>query len=531
MTTQAPEVARRGDAAGGAEALTAAAGPAAGGAGGQAPRRSVARNAAVLMGSQAVTWSLALVLAIVQPRYLGPDGVGQLRVATSLWSMAEVLIGFGAPTLLTMEFARDRHRGQALLGPLLVVQAALYLVAAVGVMGFVAVADYTPTATAIIAIIGGSSLFTVVGGAARASLYGLERMDGVARADVASRTLHVAGVTALLLAGGGTRLVAAATVAAAAANAAFTLRALRRTVGTPVRLRRHGGGGVLRRCAPYLMLDATFVVYQQVDVVVISLLVSERATGWYGTANTLFGSLLFIPTIVVTSLFPVLTRLRDESEEAMLRVVRRGVTSLSLLGVPIGIGTVVLAGPVSVQLFGDGFAGTGPVLAVMGVVLVLTFPTILLGRVALAVGRQRRWTALMAAATVATIPLDLVLVPWTERAFGNGAIGGALAYVATEAFLLVAAVRTVAPRLLDVPLAVRLGKCLLAGLLMGAATWPLRDELVVVPVAVGVAAYVAAVAALRALDAEEVATLKGLIRRDRCRTDTGAIAARRERHA
>ena len=101
-----------------------------------------------------------------------------------------------------------------------------------------------------------------------------------------------------------------------------------------------------------------------------------------------------------------------------------------------------------------------------------------------------------------TIPLDLVLVPWTRDQFHNGAIGGALSYIVTELLVLIVLVWKVAPILTHRPTVVRVLKCMLASAAILVA-WPLRDVFILVPVAVGSIAYFAMVLLLRIPDAEE----------------------------
>ncbi len=69
-------------------------------------RASISRNIAALLTSQLVTWSLATILSIMQPRLLGPESQGNCRLAFSLWTVASVVIGLGTSLFLTLEVSR-----------------------------------------------------------------------------------------------------------------------------------------------------------------------------------------------------------------------------------------------------------------------------------------------------------------------------------------------------------------------------------------------------------------------------------------
>ena len=154
-------------------------------------------------------------------------------------------------------------------------------------------------------------------------------------------------------------------------------------------------------------------------------------------------------------------------------------------------------------LYGQAFRPTGQVLTVLGAVIVLTFGTVVFGMVALATGRQRFWNTIMIVAIVITIPLDLVFVPWADRRYENGAIGGAMAYVVTEGLLFALGLWKIAPYLVERMFIWRFVRVLLAGGFMFALSWPLRDQPLVLPVVVGAVSYVLALVVLKVPEKED----------------------------
>jgi O-antigen/teichoic acid export membrane protein len=241
----------------------------------------------------------------------------------------------------------------------------------------------------------------------------------------------------------------------------------------------------------------------------MSLLVGKEAIGWYSAADVLFGSLLFVPVILMTSMFPAIAEKFQHDPDEVGRMLHRTFHSLLLIAVPIGIGTIVVSKSFVRLIYGAKFAPSAQVLQIYGVVTILSCMTILLGRFALATGHVRYWTMLMVAAIAVSIPLDLVLVPWTDRRYGNGAMGGALAYVVTESLMLTAGIIKLAPRLIDRVSLARIARCVLAGGAMFVAGWPLRDHFFLIPGSVALVAYAVVVVILRTINDDE----RQLIRR------------------
>jgi O-antigen/teichoic acid export membrane protein len=344
---------------------------------------------------------------------------------------------------------------------------------------------------------------TMMAEVARASLYGLQRMTTTAATDIVTRFIEVTMVIGVLLAGRGTATVAAVAVV----PAAVSLLVLWRHLLTRTASRRWNeaptAAAVLRRGSPFLLASAVMTVYASLNVVLISLVATSEEIGWYAASATLVGTLLFIPTTTMTSLFPLVAQVHQENPDAIGDLLAKGMRSLWLVAVPLSVGTIVVSESLVTTIFGEEFKSAAPVLAVASVVLFLLFQTIPLGHVAFATERTRLFNGVMVAATMLMVPIGLVLVRWTRDRFENGAIGGALTQVATELLILVVLGWEFAPRLFNRVTLVRALKCGVAAAVMVACTWPLRREFPAVIVVVGALSYVAAAVLLRIPDDHE----------------------------
>lgn len=465
--------------------------------------RTVGRNMGALFSSQLVTWVMATVLVWLVPRYLGAADFGAVRLAQAIWMIAGVLVMFGTATLLTVDIAKHRNTARSLTRNVLRVRFVLFGVAVPVVAAVLVFGPYERSTIEVSAIIGVGAAFNLFVNAYTAGLHGLQEMGHTARIDVISKAFVTVATISVLLLGGRLLPVALVAVVSSVLAAALLGRAFYTSTTELTAPATLAGRSLLAAAAPFLVVEATRVIYQQIDTVVMSLLVDEEAIGWYATADILFGSLLFVPVIVATALFPAIAALHERAPDEVGPLLRRSFNTLLLASVPIGLGTIVVAPSVVRLLYGPGFAETAPVLAVFGVVVILSSQTILLGRFALATGKVRFWSSLMVVVTVLSVPLDIVLVPWTDQRFDNGAIGGALAYVVTETLLITIGIWKVAPDLISRVTMARIARCSIAGAAMLAVSWPLRDRFFIVPGAVSLVVYVVVVVVLRTLTDQE----------------------------
>ncbi|MEZ4592537.1 MAG: flippase [Chloroflexota bacterium] len=471
--------------------------------------KTIAKNASALMLSQLITWAMAFVLMIFLPRYLGAVGVGKFQLATSLWAIVGIVVSFGIDTYMTKEIARVPEKLNQLFSAAVVLQIALFILGTGGMALYVQVAGYPEDTILIIAIIGIATLLGQLSIASRAALSALERMEFVSLADVIGKGIATLLSIIFLLLGYDIVTIALISVLGNVANLVVQLVSLHRV--QPLHFHRVDFSlalDVLKSGFPFLILSGFLVFYAQVDIIIISLLVNEEALGWYGVADRFFTTFLFIPTVFVAAVFPALSRMHKDDSEKATRVSRLGFDLLLLTAVPLGFGLIAISDPLIALIFGPGFAESSPILKVFGVVLILTYQNILIGSFLITSDRQRPWSKIIIIATIISIPLDLVLVPWCQTVFNNGAIGGAIAFVITEAFMLIGGIRLLPPGTLDRTNVSFAARTLLAGGIMFASVWGLRDLFLLIPIVVGAAIYLACIILLRLVSPETQQIMK-----------------------
>jgi O-antigen/teichoic acid export membrane protein len=473
--------------------------------------KTIAQNTTILMGSQLGMWLLTTAIMIVLPRYLGVANVGKLQFASSLWLMIGVFVTFGTDTLLIKEIARNATQTSQLLSGALLLRSLLFIIACGMVAALVHILDYPTSTLYVIALVGVGSLVRQWIGAYQVTLQGLEKMAYFSIGEIVGNALYTGLGIILLLSGWGIYTIAILMSLGALANLAIQHIFLRRVQMVHFVFDAQFMWQMLKAGLPYLMSGFFLVAYMQVDVIIISWLVDEHTIGWYSAADRLFGTLLFIPSVYITAAFPAFSRLSKGHTDSLQKLISKSFDTLLLLGVPIGLGILVIANPLVILLFGEEFKESGPVLAIFGVVLIVTYQNILIGRLLIAIDRQNIWTLVMAIATIATIPLDIVLIPWCARIFQNGAIGGALSFLITESAMLVAGLLLLPKGSLNGANLWRLVRILLAGLGMTVAVWEFQNYFLGIAIFSGMVTYPILIFLLRVLPKEDIALLGQLV--------------------
>jgi len=443
---------------------------------------------------------------------IGPVALGDLRLAISVWLVVGVFTEWGTSSVITIEVAKDHRQARPMMRSAMRLRFLLFALTLPAVAAFMFFAGYPAIVNVIVAIGALTSVLGIPVSVIRAALTGLEEMSSIGRFDVATETYLVAATILMLVLGGGIVGITILGTTSAALGYLWLRNVIRRHDTSQVVAPRLSGRPLFRTGSSYLVLGISVTLYLQIDTIVISLLVGEKELGWYSTADSIFASLYFVPTILMTTLFPRFARLHDaESPTEAPALLEQAFRTLLLCGTWIGISTVVVSQSFTTFVFDHRFAGAGPVLAVFGIVMILGYQTILLGTYATTTGRARVWSILMFISIVASVPLDLVLVRWTSDRYNNGAIGGALAYIVTELLQIVAGIRWLAPHLLSKASLGRFVRMLIAGGATFAAGWPLRREFFVIPGLASAAAFFTTVIILGTLDEFEKKTVRRVL--------------------
>jgi O-antigen/teichoic acid export membrane protein len=269
-----------------------------------------------------------------------------------------------------------------------------------------------------------------------------------------------------------------------------------------------------KRSLPYWAFGVFFMLYLWIDFVMLSLLTSDEVVGWYAVPTRLFQTLMFLPVAVATAWLPHFVRGFEESDETLKSAARQPIELVLLLSLPIAALTAALADPVIHLLYGDAYAHSVPVMAILGLCIPAMYMNIMLSQVLIAMNRQATWTWVMAITTIINPLFNLVLIPLTQDQYDNGAIGAAISLLLTEIVVVAAGVWLIGRRVFDAGSVRRAALGLIAATASGATAY-FSQEMVgwVVGAAVGVLVFVLVSAALRVFTGDEIALMRQGARR------------------
>jgi len=252
---------------------------------------------------------------------------------------------------------------------------------------------------------------------------------------------------------------------------------------------------------PFALTFVLTILYFRIDQPLIAAFKGLGQAGLYAAAYKPIESLLFVPITFLSIVFPVLSIYYRERRADLLDAVSRFYKGLLLMGWPVSVGIFVLAHPLTPLLLGRGFLASEPALRVLALALGIAFVNNAFIGALNASDRQSSFTWAAGWSVVANLALNLVLIPL----FGYQ--GASWATVMTELVLGVAGWILTSRYVGRVPVVQLSWRVVLAGVIMGAAIYPLSTFdgfKVAIPIVAGVVVYAAFVLLLRALNSDEI---------------------------
>ncbi|HOP40647.1 MAG TPA: flippase [Geobacteraceae bacterium] len=390
--------------------------------------QKIISNTGWLFADKIIRMGCGLVIGVWVARYLGPTQFGLLNFAGSFVTLFSAIALLGLEGIIVRELVKNPPATAEILGTTCFLRLTAGSVAYAMALGTIFVIRPAETISHALVAIGGMGLL----------LQAFDTIDLWYKTRVSSKFVVLAKNGAFLvsvLAKVFLILFNASLIAFAWANlaeivlGAIGLALVYRMTGQHIahwRIDTILIKKLLKEGLPLVLSGIAFMVYLRVDQVMLGQMAGDREVGIYSAAVRVAEIWYFIPTAIISSVFPDIIHAREISKELFLAKLQKLYNLLAFMGYAVAVPTTFLAGWVINLLFGPSFAAAAPTLAVL--VWAGVFANLGVARNAylLATNRSRILLFAVLAGAVSNVLLNLLLIP----AFGSmgAAIASCLSY-------------------------------------------------------------------------------------------------------
>ncbi len=465
--------------------------------------RSIAGSTVIQVAGKFIGTLLGILTVAVMTRHLGRAGYGQFTTAVSFLQFFGILVDFGLSlTLIRMisEKDADEPRIASNIFTLRLVSAAVFF----GASALLALLFPYPAIIKAGIAIASLSFLCISLSQVMVGVYQKHLAVGTAAlAEVVGRTALLVGVYVAFGLGRGLLAALAILVVSNAIQLGLLVAGARRFV----RLRLSFDGGlwkeIVRQSWPIGVSIAFNLVYLKGDVIVLSLVRTQSEVGLYGASYKILDVITVVPTIFMGLVMPVLAASWSSGQRSeFVRRLGRAFDFVSLLALPLMVGTFAVAADLMAFIAGPDFAAAGQYLRILMLAGGMVFWSALFGHTVVAMGLQRRMIWGYAADAVLSLALYLIFIP------RYGAAAAAWVTFFSETFMAIATAAVVLIAVRALPPARTFWRAAAASLGMLAVLYLLGPAHVLIRVAAGMVSYAAFLYLFGGVTKETLATLR-----------------------
>ncbi len=464
------------------------------------------RNGVKLGGSLLATWTVALLLRFLLPRFLGPEQFGTFNFADNLAATYFALLGLGVDTYVQKEMPVRPQHASDFFGSLF----ALRLVLSGVLLGALALTLVLTHRSAevqtLVLIFGCGQMFVMSNVTLAAMLQSGTAVGGLAAMNVAGKLLWGGAVLAGLFLHAPLAVLAGAVLVSEFLKAAVLFKLVRDQYELKLRFDARALKEVLVVAFPFYLNTIVITLCSKLDVTLLEFLTGDaKQVGWYSASANVASLAMLMSPLLNWVVMPLMSRAAARSDEELWWVVRHAIAGIYIVTLPIMLMCVLGADVWIRVLFGAAFAPAAMSLRAQAPLFMLTYLAMLLSMTLIIQQKAWKLTLVSLVGVVVNPLLITTLVPAMSRWLGpgGGGVGAALGVVGMESVVTSLLLYQLGRHAIDRYIVVTVGKSLVVcGIVTGlhiALRWlgPLR-------LAADVVVYVGLMFALGILKLSEV---------------------------
>jgi O-antigen/teichoic acid export membrane protein len=474
----------------------------------------IAKNAAVLLSTQLISYLIAFFYAIYAARYLGPASYGVISFAVAFTSLFSFITDLGLSTLTVRDVARDK----SLAPRYLINTVTMKIILSIIFFGLMAIAvnalGYPQETINVVYLF---ALFAILQSCIQifyAMFQSYERMEYQALAQILNSVLILVGVTLAIKYGLGVIGFAWLYCASAVVVLGYCLfvfiwkfaKPLSEWMPWKVAIKWDFWKRTLRSALPFMLSMAIAGIFLKIDIIMISAMKGDTAAGYYNAACNLIIVLLTLAAVVTSAAFPAMSRFFVSSKDSLNIAMEKSSKYLFIMGLPMATGTFLLADSIIFAIYGAGFDQAAVALRLLILYLPWRFVCNATGWTLASINREPLRTLSVGIAILVNVALNFVLIP------RYGIQGAGVATVISQVLMFLLFQYFVAKKFHSLVLHKIVIKPFVACVIMGILVFFIRQESLLLVIPAAAILYFILLVILKTFDAKDKKIFKDVIK-------------------
>jgi O-antigen/teichoic acid export membrane protein len=469
--------------------------------------RTVAKNTTVLILSNVLAYVFTFLTTVYSARYLGVEGWGILSIALAVTGIFGFLTDLGLSSLTVREVARDKSLANKYFANTTAMRIFLGLIT-FGVIAFVSyLSGYSQEITYVIYIMAISTILGSFTGVFYSIFQAYEKMEFQSLATIISNIIMLALTLAAIYLGVSVIGFALVYVIVGIFGFIYILFIYMKKFSLPrLEIDLEFWKSSLKEALPFAVTGIFVTIYFWLDSFLLSIMVGNDAVGIYNAAYRLIFVFLFIPTLFITALFPVMSRHFESAKDLLKLEYEKSFKYLFIVAIFIFIYGFIFANEIIMLIYGQKFSQSIVALQTLIWVIPIIFLNALFANIMNAMNKQRLVTLVVGLNALFNVILVLILIPKFSY------VGAAIATVLTEGLGFVLLFYYISRYYFRVSLNHYLFKPILNGLIVAIFVYIIKTQVNWILAGIlGLFIYIGLVYVLKIINREDIDLIKEII--------------------
>ncbi len=393
--------------------------------------QSIAKNTGVLFASRVIGRVLSFIYVIYMVRYLGPSNFGVLAFALAFTAIFGVIADFGLQPLIVREVARDKSLAIKYLANVSVIKIILVIFTLALIALTINLLGYPEQTIRVVYLVALSVAFNTFTQTFYAIFQAYEKMEYQSLGQILYGVLMLGGVFVAIKYNFDVAGFALLYLFASICMLGYNFIILKWKVLQEFRLRMvevdwSFWKSTIKEALPFGLALTFMMIFYWIDSVMLSLMKGNTVVGWYNAAYRMVLILLFIPQSFIAAIYPVMSKFYVSSQDSLRLFLEKSFKYLTMLGIPIGVGTTLLAKRFILLIFGTEYLNSVLPLQILVWSSVFIFMSQPFGNLLNSINKQAIITKVTAICVGVNVVSNLILIPKYSL------IGASIATVLTQ---------------------------------------------------------------------------------------------------
>ena len=393
-------------------------------------KKKIFLNVFWAMTGKVVNMLGALFVGILVARYLGPTQYGVMNYVISYVALFTVIATFGLSNIEVRELSKEPNEKDEILGTCFRIRLFFATVAYV-LMVVTLILFRTDAFTTIMVLLYGVTLYTqccfeII----RNYFTSIVKNEYIVKSEITRTIVGACIKIALLVLKAPLWCFVAAVVFDTILVAGGYIISYRNIVGSlhSWRYDKKRVPFLLKQSFPLMLSGAAVIIYQRIDQVMIGNMLNKTEVGYFATAGKFVDLILFLPTVLVQTVTPMLVRIKEKTTEIYETKKKTFVSIITWTTVIMSLLVSLLAYWLIMFTYGAEYVLAVPVLQIMAFKAVGMALSSSGGQIIIIEGIQKWAFIRNLLGCIICVALNYFMIP------RYGIIGSAVATIITVAF-------------------------------------------------------------------------------------------------